>query len=215
MTLELIESIANGDYVSANELFESRLEIIKEQKLFEEKRRIAALHEVMGGMTRAEAEKRIRERGMKPRKAADVLGDPRAPTTTQKSPKTSKAPSDAPGDIESQVKKLGQQWKSAKFGEKKAAVRMVRAAAKKYADSQDVEKKAPKNTFSSMSSYARRAALERRRDSKIDSLKDTNPLAAARMMKKSEIASAVLKKGKNVVIGGLSDIGSKLEPSYE
>lgn len=42
---ELVESILTGDMVSAKRLFESRLESIKENKLYEEKRRLAALNE--------------------------------------------------------------------------------------------------------------------------------------------------------------------------
>lgn len=47
MSIELIESIVNGDYVSANELFEERLADIQEKKLYEVKRMIAAMNEVV------------------------------------------------------------------------------------------------------------------------------------------------------------------------
>ena len=71
----LIEHILNEDYVSANELFEQNMFNIQERKLYESKRMMQA--EVFGGKTRAEAEKEIRARGLTPRKASDVLPDPR------------------------------------------------------------------------------------------------------------------------------------------
>lgn len=42
MSRELVESILAGDFVCANELFEEQLNILREQKLYEEKRRMAA-----------------------------------------------------------------------------------------------------------------------------------------------------------------------------
>lgn len=42
MSVDLINSVANGDYVSANRLFEQRLENILEKKLYERKRMVAA-----------------------------------------------------------------------------------------------------------------------------------------------------------------------------
>lgn len=41
----LIDSILDGNYIQANELFEERMEQIAEKKLYEEKRRIASLNE--------------------------------------------------------------------------------------------------------------------------------------------------------------------------
>ena len=76
MSKELVESILNGDYVSANELFEQRLADIQEKKMYEMKRMIAAeMNEVFGmGMTKAEIEAK-KKAGYK--KASDVLSDPR------------------------------------------------------------------------------------------------------------------------------------------
>lgn len=76
MSRELIESIVAGDFVCANQLFEEQLEILREQKLYEEKRRIAALHEIFGGMSKKETEAR---RAAGYRKASEVLGDPDKP----------------------------------------------------------------------------------------------------------------------------------------
>lgn len=74
MSNQLIESILNKDFVLAENHFRDRLETIKEQKLYELKRMIAAqLDEVMGALTKDEIEDR-RRRGYL--KAADVLGDP-------------------------------------------------------------------------------------------------------------------------------------------
>jgi len=71
----LLESIISEDYVSATKIFESRIEEIVEQKLLETKKRVQA--EAMGGRTIAQAIKDIEARGMVPRKASDVLQDPR------------------------------------------------------------------------------------------------------------------------------------------
>ena len=68
---KLIESIASGDFVSANKLFEQRMEQIAEKKLYESKRMMQA--EAFGGLTKQEIEDR-KKAGY--RKAADVLGDP-------------------------------------------------------------------------------------------------------------------------------------------
>lgn len=85
MSRELIESIINRDYVSANDLFEERLSIIREQKLYEEKRRMSAkLDEIFGGMSKKEIEDR-RKAGY--RRASEVLGDP---TATKLSPAAKK-----------------------------------------------------------------------------------------------------------------------------
>lgn len=71
----LIENILNEDYVSAKEIFESRLDEIMAQKIYEMKRMIAAnMDESVGGLTKAEIEAR-KKAGY--RKASDVLGDPR------------------------------------------------------------------------------------------------------------------------------------------
>jgi len=67
----LLESILNGDYVSANEIFEQKMVELQEQKLVEAKKQIQA---EMFGMSRAEIEAK-KKAGY--RKAADVLGDPR------------------------------------------------------------------------------------------------------------------------------------------
>lgn len=75
---ELVESILTGNNVEAHRLFEARLNDIREKKLYEAKRNLAAqMNEVLDGKTRAQAEKEIRARGMIPRKASDVYGDPR------------------------------------------------------------------------------------------------------------------------------------------
>lgn len=75
MSIELVESIINGDYVSANELFEQRLNDIKEKKLYETKRMVAAdMDEAFGGLTKKEIEDRKKKGFLK---ASDVLNDPR------------------------------------------------------------------------------------------------------------------------------------------
>lgn len=56
MSIDLINSVVNGDYVSANKLFEERLTNIREKKLYELKRMMQA--EVFGGMSKEDLKKR-------------------------------------------------------------------------------------------------------------------------------------------------------------
>ena len=69
----LLEQILNGDYVSANELFEERMLELQERKLYEAKRMMQA--EAFGVLkfTKAEIEEKKRQ-GY--RRASEVLGDP-------------------------------------------------------------------------------------------------------------------------------------------
>ena len=68
---ELITKILSEDYVSATELFESRMRELAEMKTIEMKKQLQA--EAVGGLTKDEIEAR-KKAGY--RKAADVLGDP-------------------------------------------------------------------------------------------------------------------------------------------
>jgi hypothetical protein len=70
--IDLLEHILTDDYVSATELFEARLNVIREKKLYEMKQDIQA--EAFGGLTKADIEAR-RKAGYV--KASDVLPDPR------------------------------------------------------------------------------------------------------------------------------------------
>jgi len=69
---DLLEHILTDDYVSATELFEARLNDIREKKLYEMKQDIQA--EAFGGLTKADIEAR-RKAGYV--KASEVLPDPR------------------------------------------------------------------------------------------------------------------------------------------
>ena len=83
----LIENILSNNLVEANKILETRLSEIQEQKLYEAKRELAArLDEVMGGRTIAQAEKEMRARGKEPRRASDVLPDPRKIVIVKKTP---------------------------------------------------------------------------------------------------------------------------------
>lgn len=87
----LIESILSEDFVSASELFESRMQQIAEHKLLEAKKQIQA--EAVGGMSKKEFD--YRRNVLKHPRASEVLPDPRdikislysKPTETPK-PKT-------------------------------------------------------------------------------------------------------------------------------
>lgn len=70
---KLLEHILDGDFISANELFEERMVELQEQKLCESKKALQA--EVFGGLTLAQIQAR-KELGWK--KASDVLEDPRS-----------------------------------------------------------------------------------------------------------------------------------------
>ena len=164
---QLLEHILNGDYVSANDLFEERMVELQEKKLYESKRMIQA--EAIGGRTIAQATKDMQARGLKPRKASDVLPDPR--------------------NI-----RIGK----SREPDKEVPREMPRPVSKK------------EKTTNTMSSYARRAELEKRRAAKIAA---AEPLKALRMKKGSEIAkdtvtAATKKVGKYVLgaVGRLSDV---------
>jgi hypothetical protein len=74
----IIEKILSNELVEASRIFEEKMDSIKENKLYESKRFLAAkMHEAMGGKTIAQAKADIQARGMTPRKASDVLQDPR------------------------------------------------------------------------------------------------------------------------------------------
>jgi hypothetical protein len=73
MSRQLVESILSKNMLEANDIFEAKLKDIREKKMYEMKRMFQA--EVFGGLTPAEIEAR-KKAGY--RKAADVLGDPRA-----------------------------------------------------------------------------------------------------------------------------------------
>jgi hypothetical protein len=68
----LIEHVLNEDYVSAQNVFESRLDSILEKKLYEKKRMMQA--EIFGALSKADIEAR-RKAGYV--KASEVLPDPR------------------------------------------------------------------------------------------------------------------------------------------
>lgn len=69
----LIESILSEDFVSASDIFQSRMEQIAEQKLLEAKKQIQA--ESVGGMSKKEFE--YRRNVLKYPRASEVLPDPR------------------------------------------------------------------------------------------------------------------------------------------
>lgn len=71
----LVEHILAENYVEASNIFEDRLNTILEKKLIEKKKMMQA--EAVGGRTIAQAIKDMQARGLTPRKASDVLVDPR------------------------------------------------------------------------------------------------------------------------------------------
>lgn len=76
----LIENILSNNLVEANKLLEERLAEIQECKLYEAKRILAAQMDeavLRTGKSIAQAEKEMRAKGLTPRRASDVLSDPR------------------------------------------------------------------------------------------------------------------------------------------
>jgi len=215
---DLLESILNKDLVSAKEIFESRMDVIAEKKLYEAKRRLSAeLHEGLVGRD----PKTLRAKGY--RKATDVLGDP---TASRKGGKQSEPQKGKGDDFAMQLQKVRQGWKSAKFGERRQAVRMVHKAAKDYAASQKVkEPEAPKqpeapkaperkpsrvNALDWMTKAGRRRELEKKREQKVSSLKSTNPERAARLQTALDSAAKRDTRNKIGKVGGetLRAVGS-------
>lgn len=81
MSIDLLNSIINGDYVLANRLFEERLSDIQEKKLYEIKRMSSAnLYE---SYDRLQQDRNDLKSGKKVR-ASDVYKDPRDNVTTHK-----------------------------------------------------------------------------------------------------------------------------------
>lgn len=238
MSIDLINSVIDGDYVSANRLFEERLSDIQEKKLYEVKRMFAAeLNEVLGGKTRAQAEKDIRARGMTPRRASDVYPDPR---NIQIGKSKSKPKSTVTGadELGANLQKLRKQWKSASFRERKTALKKLPSLIKQYAgvsDSEKPEKPSTKPAAVAAPSVSdagaeRNKKAERNRQS-WDKLKSSlaakmdrksamekkrkefmksRPLTVAKKIGMSYVPAAMggIRKG---AIGALSDIGSQLE----
>ena len=84
MSRQLIESIVSNNMLEANDMVEAKLAEIRERKMYEMKRMFAAnMHEVVGGLTKAEIEAR-RKAGYK--RASEVLGDPRDKETKRMNP---------------------------------------------------------------------------------------------------------------------------------
>lgn len=136
MSKPLVESIIDKDFVLAESLFRDRLEIIKEQKLFELKKIVQAEAAFPSGAAGVAARKAA---GF--RRASDVLGDP----TADKKPKVSAAKPKAqtPAD----------EWKGMSFGQKKKVVKGVRAAVAKHLAAAEPEKK-PETVSQATSSKA-------------------------------------------------------------
>lgn len=75
---QLLEHILNGDYASANDLFEERMVELQEKKLYEAKQMVAAdMNESVGILKFSKADIEAK-RAAGYRKATDVLGDPSA-----------------------------------------------------------------------------------------------------------------------------------------
>lgn len=212
----LIESILSEDFVSASELFESRMQQIAEHKLLETKKQIQAEGMVGMGKPIAQARKDIEARGMTPRRASDVYPDPRGNISTK--PKAKKPTSDS--DI---LTNLSKQWKSAKFGERKAAVKMVRKAAKAYQAGQPSDLSKPKVPIQEppkgtkeMSPELRRSKLDKAREAKTKGLMDQGKYGSARrLMTRGEIKKTNRKDFASGAKGFLGRIASGLGSLYE
>lgn len=63
MSKELIESIIQRDFVSANKLFSEQIDIIKQKKLYEEKRQVAANLQELGPFDYKQRQKELKLAG--------------------------------------------------------------------------------------------------------------------------------------------------------
>lgn len=80
MSRELVESILNNDYVSANRLLEEKLSDIQEKKLYEVKRSIQLVE--LGPVNYKKSYQELKASGA-PR-ASEVLSTPKKPSTLKK-----------------------------------------------------------------------------------------------------------------------------------
>lgn len=182
MSIDLINSIIDGDYVLANELFEERLSDIQEKKLYEVKRMFAAnLNEVLGGKTRAQAEKEIRARGMTPRRASDVYPDPRdikIDKSKSERPSSKPAPVAAPSVSDARAERNRQSWDKLKSS----------LAAK----------------------MDRKSAMEKKRKEFLSKRPMMRAAAGVKKLAAGKVGTVLGGVGKGA-LGALSDIGSQLE----
>ena len=161
---ELVESILTGNNVEAHRLFESRLNDIREKKLYEAKRNLAAqMNEVLGGLTKAEIEAR-KKAGY--RKASDVLSDPRENKNKKPllNPKAKivkrkigentidemRAPGEIPGSAERQMDAMKVRAIRAAYGPDKTGASHFRTAylAKRKAQMKSDDKQTPRDISS-------------------------------------------------------------------
>lgn len=118
---DLLEHILNGDYVSANELFEERMVELQEKKLYEEKRMVAAqMDEVHGGKLPSEVRASPQYRG----RASDILGDPTA-SRKGKRPSTAKKPTSKSSEEPQDVPPSRGLKRAIKLGAKRTATRLA------------------------------------------------------------------------------------------
>ena len=129
---DLIHNILSENYVAAEDSFQSHMNEIMENKLYEVKKMVQEQH-FPTGIAGVEARKKA---GFK--RASDVLGDP---TAGRKKGAGKNVP--AKDDIGTHLQRLGAEWKKAKFGERRQAVRMIHQAVKGFQKKQP-EPEAPK-----------------------------------------------------------------------
>lgn len=183
MSRELVESIINGDYVSANELFESKLNDITENKMYEMKRMSSAnLYE---SYNRLQQDRNDLKSGKKVR-ASDVWKDPRDTVNTHRDIEDAKK--SASNSSTAQTQQTRQLKKLPSLTDMKKAERQ-----KKLASIGDRMERLRKRGHSDPGGH----------------------LARAYGSSVGKAIGRTLATPAKIVGKGLSDIGSKLEPSYE
>lgn len=172
---QLVENIVSDNLVTASRIFESRLDEIVEKKLYEKKKQMQA--EVFGGLTLAQIQAR-KELGWK--KASDVLPDPRGDDTLIRR-RTKRKKSVAKRKIKEDVNRAEVEKEKEK----------LKSAGKDQPDYSHLKKTFSRSEMPSMSSYARRAELEKRRQQRIATM---DPSQAVRLMTTREIGKEIGKK---------------------
>lgn len=188
---ELVENIITDNLVTSSRLFESRISEIMEKKLYEKKKQMQA--EAFGGLSLAQIQAR-KELGWK--KASDVLHDPRSDDTTNRSqPKRKRTVA---------KRKIKEDVSRAEVEKEKEK---LRAAGKSQPDYSHLKKTFTPSEMPAMSSYARRAALEKKRKERIASME---PSQAVRLMTTREIRKNITKKAVTGAAGAAGRVAGEL-----
>lgn len=189
---QLVENIVSDNLVTASRIFESRLDEIMEKKLYEKKKQMQA--EAFGGLTLAQIQAR-KELGWK--RASDVLPDPRETDISKSKYPSSKTKIRPKRKIKEDVNRAEVEKEKEK----------LRAAGRDQPDYTGLKRVFKVSDLPAMSSYARRAELEKRRQQRISSM---SPGQATRLMTTREIGKEIGKKVLNKTAGAAGRVAGEI-----